>query len=439
MKKIRRIASIACALLMALAVSGCAGEGETVEKWTEGEGPVAEASFVARMTGEHGVTNTLQWNVGGTDLGFPIYNSKNDTMYYAFGDTFGDPGQTTMWRSNTLAMSRDFDFSDGIAIEDYYKGPTGIAKAVIDGYHNLNAGYEATKIPTGGIEVDGNLYLFYMSIRQWDGWIVNYNGAVKSADNGQTWQRVYDMTWPVTDGTTEVGANVGVTDPSRYESGPFAFTPEQIAEDTLRLANQTVSQLDREPTEPDYVTLEGRSAPNFGQIFPIDGKDGYIYILGIPGGRSMGVKLGRVKKENIEHFDQYEYFTGKDESGAPVFVQGKEGLAAILDKDTGVIIEAPCGELSFAYNAYLGKWVSVNSIDKEGKGLTMRVADALWGDWSEPYKICDSDDFQPIAEGVSYGGQIHEKLTEENGKIFYIVVSQWMPTYNSCLIKVTLE
>ena len=437
MKHLTRIAAVLVALVLA-AATACAGEGN-MQKWKYGEGPVKEASFVARMTGEHGTVNTLQWNVGGTDLGFPVYNSRNDTMYYAFGDTFGDPGQTTSWRSNTLAMSRDFDFSDGIAIEDYYKGPTGAAKAVIDGYHNLSAGYEATKIPTGGIEVGGTMYLFYMSIRQWDGWIVNYNGAVKSEDDGKTWQRVYDMTWPVTDGVKEVGANVGVTDPSRYESGPYAFTPQTIAEDTLRLANQTVDQRDRDPSESDYVTLEGRAAPNFGQIFPIDGKDGYIYILGIPGGRAMGVKLGRVRPENIEKFDEYEYYTGKDQSGAPQFVEGKEGLAAVWEKDAGLVIEAPCGEISFAYNAYLKKWVSVNSIDGQNKGLTMRTADALWGEWSEPYKICDSDDFQPIAEGVSYGGQIHEKLSEENGKIFYVVVSQWMPTYNSCLIKVELQ
>ena len=104
-----------------------------------------------------------------------------------------------------------------------------------------------------------------------------------------------------------------------------------------------------------------------------------------------------------------------------------------------MVIEAPCGELSFAYNEYLKKWVSVNSIDGAGTGLTMRVADRLWGEWSEPYKICDSNDFQPIAEGVSYGGQIHEKLSEENGKIFYVIVSQWMPTYNSGLVKVVLK
>lgn len=440
MKILKRCAAIAVGILTATVGAGCAkSEDSGMKKWTQKNALVSYSQFVSRITGKNGVTDTTQWLVGGTDLGFPIYNSTNDTMYYAFGDTFPNPDQTGAWRSNTLAISKDFDFSDGLRIDDYYKGPTGAAREIVEGYHDLNVGYEATKIPTGGIEVNGTMYLFYMSIRQWDGWIVNYNGAVKSSDDGASWERVYDLTWPVTDGTKEVGANVGIKDLSRYESGPFAFTKEKIAEDTLRLANQTTTQKDREATEPDYVSLEGRSAPNFGQIFPIDGKDGYIYIMGIPGGRDMGVKVGRVKKENFERFDEYEYFTGKSEDGKPIFVKGKAGLAEIWETEKGVVIEAPCGELSFSYNAYLKKWVSVNSIDKAGTGLTMRVADELWGEWSEPYKICDSNDFQPIAEGVSYGGQIHEKLSEENGKIFYVIVSQWMPTYNSGLIKVVLK
>ena len=59
--------------------------------------------------------------VQGTDLGIPFYNSKNNTMYVLFGDTFGrtKPKSKTVeeddahWRSSVMAISKDYDLSDG--------------------------------------------------------------------------------------------------------------------------------------------------------------------------------------------------------------------------------------------------------------------------------------------------------------------------------------
>ena len=49
---------------------------------------VENVKTTAQLTGKKAVTDTLSnWQIGGTDLGFPIYNSKNDTMCIAFGDT----------------------------------------------------------------------------------------------------------------------------------------------------------------------------------------------------------------------------------------------------------------------------------------------------------------------------------------------------------------
>lgn len=436
-----KIINIILSLVIALSFFACEKPEDNIQPpsprdalWIYSD-MVEYSKYVELMTGENSPNRTTQWDMGGTDLGFPIYNSINNKMYYAFGDSFSDPGQTSRWRSNTLAISEDYDFSDGITINDYYKGATGIAKAVIDGHHTLTYGYEVTKIPTGGIEVNGNIYLFYMSIRQWDGWIVNYNGVVKSSDNGLSWERLYDLTWAVTDGITEIGDNVGI-DPNRYLNGEYALSSQTVAADTLLLANQTINLSDRNYTEVDYISLEGRAAPNFGQIFPVDGKDGYIYILGIPGGRGRGTKLGRVLKADIEKFEEYEYFIGKNDNNEPQFIKGREGLAAIFDNEDSFIIPQPCGELSVMYNNYLNKWMFVNSI---GQGLNFRLADNLWDRWSTEQTILYSDDLQPINIGVTYGGQIHEKLTEEDGRTFYIILSQWMPTYNSSVIKVRLK
>lgn len=126
-------------------------------------------------------------------------------------------------------------------------------------------GTEVTKIPTGGIEIDGAMYLFYMSVRQWTTpgeWLVNYCAAVKSVDQGRTWERVYDLTW--------------------------------INDMDERLTAQAVSFANRDANNRENVggvAAEGRVSDNFMQIFPIDGKDGYIYLFAIPQGRSGGAKL----------------------------------------------------------------------------------------------------------------------------------------------------
>src|SRR5262249_56503309 len=54
-------------------------------------------------------------------------------------------------------------------------------------------GVEMTKIPTGGINVNGRDYLSYMTIREFTKpghWITNYNGVAYSDDGGQTWTEV---------------------------------------------------------------------------------------------------------------------------------------------------------------------------------------------------------------------------------------------------------
>ena len=64
------------------------------------------------LTGKNSKNDTLRrFRVGGTDLGMPLYDSVNNKMYFAFGDTFSDsfgPDKPNInfkkrWRSNTLA------------------------------------------------------------------------------------------------------------------------------------------------------------------------------------------------------------------------------------------------------------------------------------------------------------------------------------------------
>ncbi|MEG1706350.1 MAG: DUF4185 domain-containing protein, partial [Clostridia bacterium] len=243
---------------------------------------------------------------------------------------------------------------------------------------------------------------------------------------------------------SEVGANVGL--PSNYVLADNDASLPILKRDILDIANQDIDGFNRTSNDKAYdgtngiegekyvLDLENRVAPNFGQIFPIDGKDGYIYICGIPGGRSVGTKLGRVKVENFEDFQSYEYYTGTNK-GVAQFVKGTDGLKAIFDNDDSFIIKEACGELSFAYNEYLGKWMSINAV---GAGMHFRVADNIYGPYGAPQTILHGNDV-PTGQGNIYGGAIHEMMTKDNGKTFYFVMSQWMPTYNSAIIEVRLK
>ncbi|MEG2015341.1 MAG: DUF4185 domain-containing protein, partial [Clostridia bacterium] len=198
----KTIILILCCLICLYSVVACAperGEEEFEDNNLSYSNYVFNVKMIETIVGEANIrNNTNQYRVNGTDLGFPIYNPSNNTMYLAFGDTFSTamPGGGA-WRSNVLASSTDFNLSDGLDIDGFYSGATGIAKAVIEGKHITNT--EVTKIPTGGIYVNGAFYMFYMSIREWDNWTVNYCGAVKSTDNCKSFVRVNDLSWVNTD------------------------------------------------------------------------------------------------------------------------------------------------------------------------------------------------------------------------------------------------
>ena len=357
--------------------------------------------------------------VGATDLGCTIYDEDNDILYFAHGDTFNNDGKIApaiLWRSNVLAYKENastWDLEKDPNIDGYITNSLGIAKAMIEGKHaSDDVKFEVTKIPRGGVVINGNIYLWYMSVASWIPWINNYCGVIKSADGGKTWERVYDLTWINT------------------------LTDRQDVIKTLSV--ETVDGY-ASAVELDY---ENRVAPNFLQIYPVDGKDGYIYIFGATEGTQANGRLGRVAYDNIEKFQEYEYYTGKDDNGDPIWIKGAAGLQAAHSTDESFIIKksAPVdpnnsiGEASIFYNEYLGKWVMV--FHSRNSSIVYRTADVLWGEWTTAKTILDKSDFPfPYGAERTYGGYSHEIMSKDRGKTIYIVVSTWNP-YNCLMVGV---
>lgn len=241
--------------------------------------------------------------VGGTDLGIPV--EYEGDMLLLYGDTFSGVGSHSgLWFSNFIARSEDFTLHDGLEFSSVVTNDSGMAKPFYQGLHNLNQSdeeadnpdREVTKIPTGGVTIDGTLYIFFMSVRYWGAageWLVNYNQVVKSTDLD-------------------------------------TFTPMES------------------------LTWTEEEAPNFGQIYPVkDPHSDYVYLMSTPGGRSGGTVLSRVLESDIEDRSQYEYLIAED-----TWVKGADGLAA-LRNDPYFILNPPCAEMGAMYNDYLEKWVAV--------------------------------------------------------------------------------
>ena len=418
-------------------------------------------------------------DIGGTDLGIPFYNSKNDTMYILYGDTYGTGRAETEsgeddsrnWRSSVMAISKDYDLSDGLTYDGWWRGGSDQAEAVIEGKHlptggdtgTIKKGTERTKIPQGGIEVNGVVYIYYESIRNFGTagtWRVNYQGVIKSTDNCQTFERVPDLTWfPDIDNhgdyaiysAAESWADATNTDVQSEDD----ITPQMLADAKAKIPN-----------------AEERNAPYFAQCYPVDGNDGYVYIFGRRAGRQHGIKVARVSYENIEKFDEHEYYTGNDKDGNPIWVKGLDGLKA-LDNDTvGYVLasgkDEPASNMSVMWNEYLGKWMLFYfrpAIFANGNGVQLyppmvcfRLSDTVWGNYGELHEVMEGDFFTrqgsknasgfigmdadssfTFSKELSfYAGFVHEKYQEQNGKVFYFIATI-AGVYNSALFKVTLN
>jgi hypothetical protein len=251
---------------------------------------VRSVERIARVTGTtmSGETfpspnkTALNWNVGGTDLGI-IWEMGPGAYGIFFGDTFGrdftpnpsSPGPNgTSWRSNVLAFSDDNDLEDGLALSSMVVDGKGDAREIIYGGKDASGNGNWTSIPTAAIRANGIDYVHYFNIRNWTGWITNYSGMYKSADNGQTW--------------------------AKCESISFS------------------------------------SYSNFGQVGYCK-KDGYVYMIGTQTGRDSNAKLARFLEADIENQTNYEYWDGAsgqwltgNESKASIIIDDKVGELSFI-------------------------------------------------------------------------------------------------------------
>ncbi|MBX3029616.1 MAG: DUF4185 domain-containing protein [Chloroflexi bacterium] len=347
---------VACAASIVLAMSAGLGTGASMA--AAGDPPfllagLADIRQVCQLTGPDAHQDTSAVKIAGTDLG-SMFEAGGRT-WFVFGDTFGqrNAGMTggggSLWRSNALAYTTDTDPTDCITFDGWITDRVGWAAELL-----ASGRGEVTVIPTYGFEANGDMYLHYMSVRFWGDpgeWDTNLGGLAKSTDDGQTWQRLEDVTWPGT--------------------GTF----QQVA------------------------------------VVKVDGE---LLFWGIPAGRLGGVSLMKVAEPDVEDLWAYRYLSGVTTDGEPEW--SADPAAAIL------IIDRPTGELSVAWNEYLGRWLMTTMADNADAVMYEGVTP--WGPWSEPHILYRQADLPGL-----YAPYMHPSYVADGGRTIYFGLSHWLP-YN---------
>ena len=167
-------------------------------------------------------------------------------------------------------------------------------------------------------------------------------------------------------------------------------------------------------TQPNESIWEGDT--NFGMTALVKHED-YLYVFGTHGGRYGGVQLARVPLDPDAVLDMtaYTYWDGSDWSS---------DITKAVE-----IVPAPVGEMSVAWNEFLGRWIMIY-LDEPQRGLVIREAPELTGPWSDTQMLVDSIDFPSL-----YGSFLHPWGSD--GEVIYFNMSQWVP-YNVMLMRARL-
>jgi hypothetical protein len=151
--------------------------------------PSVTVTQIAKEISPDGTQNTPTVNIGGADLGSMF--DWNGKTWMVFGDAVSSFEQNPIMglRSQVLAFSTDTIFSDGMTFNGWIVDGSGNAKQL---FTPTTPGH--TAIAESGIAVGNAAYIFYHD-NTWNPFLITQASVQKSNDNGQTWNRIPNLTW----------------------------------------------------------------------------------------------------------------------------------------------------------------------------------------------------------------------------------------------------
>jgi hypothetical protein len=178
----------------------------------------------------------------------------------------------------------------------------------------------------------------------------------------------------------------------------------------------------------ELLPLRWPGDSRFCQMVPVE-HDGWVYVVGISGGRLGPARLMRVRPDDYENFDAYEYLTGREPDGTPIYTRGEEGLRSTYELLPGTV-----GEPSILYSEYLGEWIITYISPSSSHDIILRTAKTLDGVWSEPVSIVPAAQVPGL-----YGAFMNPRYVSADGKRIRFLMSLWLPVYNVSVMEMELE
>ncbi len=170
--------------------------------------------------------------------------------------------------------------------------------------------------------------------------------------------------------------------------------------------------------------------PQFASAIFHSREENFVYLYGVIA-NDEGVQqcyICRINPNEFENIGSYEYLV--DENN----VWEKDVKKAIP-----IFIGMP-NELSVSYNNYLGKYLSIHSLDLTGK-IVARTADNPWGPWSDPITVKQVEIKRKLDlkyPTLIYAAKEHPYLSKNDGKKIYITYIEF-EEYFPHLLEVEFE
>ncbi len=169
--------------------------------------------------------------------------------------------------------------------------------------------------------------------------------------------------------------------------------------------------------------------PQFAAAVLVEAEEEWVYLFGSlqADDYKHHAFVARVRPDDMERIDCYEYFAGDPEVWSRDVYAGQ------------VIFSGMPNEMSVSYNAHLGRYLAVHSMGLGGE-IVGRTAPRPWGPWSDAtvlWRVKPPEKPIPYPRLI-YAGKEHPELADDNGRILYVTFVEFEEYYPH-LIEVTLQ